>query len=143
LIIVDANLLLYAKLSDLPQHPVARGWLEGELNGPSRVGMPWESLTAFLRIATNPRIFPRPLSSTVAWEQVEEWLELPNVWVPGPVSTHASILGRLIRDTGATAKRIPDAHLAAIAIGHGLTLCTADADFRVYAGLKVCNPVGG
>lgn len=141
MILVDANLLLYAKLADLPQHAAARAWLEGELNAPTRVGLPWESLMAFLRIATNPRIFPRPLGAGEAWEQVEEWLALPNVWVPGPVSTHASIVGRLIRETGATAKLMPDAHLAAIALGHGLMLCTADADFRIFSGLKVFNPV--
>lgn len=141
MILVDANLLLYAKLADVPQHAAARAWLEGELNGSGRVGLPWESLTAFLRIATNPRIFPRPMSAADAWAQVEEWLSLTNVWIPLPVSTHAALLGRLILDTSATAKRIPDAHLAAIALGHGLTMCSADADFRAFKGLKVLNPL--
>lgn len=141
MILVDANLLLYARLADVPQHPRARRWLEDALNGDARVGLPWESLTAYLRIITNPRIFPRPLGIADALAHVEEWLALPNVWTPLPVSTHAELLARLLRDTGATAKRVPDAHLAAIALGHGLTLCTADADFRVFPGLRVLNPL--
>ena len=140
MILLDATLLLYAKLADMPLHEMSRLWLERELTGPGRVGMPWESLTAFLRISTNPRIFPMPLGPSEAWEQVEEWLALPNVWIPQPVDLHANILGGLIRDTGATGKRLPDAHLAALAIGHGLTLCTADTDFRVFRGLKILNP---
>lgn len=141
MILVDANLLLYAKFSNFPQHGTAHSWLDDQINGAARVGLPWESLTAFLRIGTNPRIFERPLSATAAMEQVEEWLAQPAVWVPGPVVNHAAILARLMRDTRATAKLVPDAHLAAIALGHGLTLCTADADFRAFTGLRLHNPV--
>ena len=143
MILVDANLLIYAKLADVPEHPRAHDWLDGQLNSGPRVGLPWESLTAFLRIVTNPRILPKPLTGAEAWAQVEAWLALPTVWTPEPVSTHASLLGRLIREVGATAKRIPDAHLAALALGHGLTLCSADADFRIFPRLKVLNPLQG
>ena len=139
--LVDANLLVYAKLADMPHHAAARDWLEKQFNGASRVGLPWESLSAFLRITTNPRIFPKPLPAEVAWAQVEEWLGLPTVWVPLPVPTHASLFGHLVVETAATAGRVPDAHLAAIAIGHGLTLCSADAGFRIYRGLKLLNPI--
>ena len=81
--------------ADLPQHPVARTRQEQALTG-ARVGLPWESLTAFQRIVTNPRISPRPLTATQAWSQVEEWLALPTVWTPVPGPDHGEILGRLI-----------------------------------------------
>ncbi len=141
MILVDANLLLYAKFSDLPQHPRARVWLEAKLNSPGRVGIPWESCLAFLRLSTNPRLFVRPLSAEDAWEQVLEWLDHPRVWLPHPVEDHSSILGGLITTTQATGNLIPDAHLAALAIGHGLLLCSADTDFARFPALRWENPV--
>ena len=141
MILVDANLLLYAKLADTPQHPAAHRWLDAQLNGASRVGLPWESLTAFLRISTNPRIFPNPMPIAIAWRQVQEWVDLPTVWIPIAGESHAQLLGKLLHETSASANHVPDAHLAALAMGHGATLCSADADFRRYRGLKLLNPL--
>jgi toxin-antitoxin system PIN domain toxin len=84
MILVDANLLLYAKVADYPQHPRAAAWLEARLNAPERVGLLWPSLLAFLRLITHPRLFAQPLSLADAWAQVEEWLALPSVWSPCP-----------------------------------------------------------
>jgi predicted nucleic acid-binding protein len=53
--LVDANLLLYAVDSSSAFHRAACTWLESALNGAPRVALPWQSLTAFLRISTNPR----------------------------------------------------------------------------------------
>ena len=91
--IIDANLLLYTKIADYPQHPAARHWLESQFQSSTRVGLPWSSLLAFLRISTNPRLFKQPLSITAAWQQVGDWLNLPTVWIPAPSSRHAVILG--------------------------------------------------
>lgn len=140
-LLLDVNLLVFAKSAALPQHGAARQWFDETLTGAHRVGLPWETLCGFLRLVTNGRIFPRPMTAEAAWAQVEEWLALPQVWVPGPVPTHAQILGRLVRDHDATSKRVPDAHLAAIAIGHGLCLCSADDDFRQFSGLRFLNPL--
>lgn len=140
MILVDVNVLVYAKNADLPQHEAALTWLERQVNDGVRIGLPWESLAGFLRITTNPRIFPRPLTPQAAMDQVEEWLALPNVWTPIPTSEHARILARLLRETGAAGARIPDAHLAAIAIEHGLTLASGDVGFRAYPGLKYVDP---
>lgn len=141
MILVDANLLVYAKFSDVPQHQGARVFLEGALNAPSRVGLPWPSLLAFLRLASNPRIFAEPLSAGDAWMQVCEWLDHPRVWVPEPTPGHAEILGRLLLEGRARGNLVPDAHLAALAIGHGLTLCSTDSDFARFAGLDWRNPL--
>lgn len=80
--IVDANPLLYARNEDDPNHTRARDWLETALNGPTRIGLTWSSLGAFLRIPTNLRVFADPLSPQAAWQQVESWLDAPRAWVP-------------------------------------------------------------
>ncbi len=141
MILVDANLLLYAKFSDYPIHAAAREWLESVLNGTARVGLPWESLTAFVRISTNPRLVSTPLGVSDAWSQVEEWLQLAVVWVPGPTENHAKLLGDLLRKTASAGNLVPDAHLAAIALGHGLLLCSTDRDFSRFDGLRLQNPL--
>jgi len=76
LILVDANLLIYAVNGGAPRHAVAKTWLDARLNGPARVGLPWASLLAFQRLVTNPRIFPRPLGMGSAWKQVDAWLSV-------------------------------------------------------------------
>jgi toxin-antitoxin system PIN domain toxin len=140
-ILVDANLLVYARVSSLPQHPVARKWLDEQLNGTTRVGLPWPSLLGFLRILTNPRIFERPESIASAWRQVESWLNCPTVWIPLPTDGHRSVLATLLAHLGGGANLIPDAHLAALAIEHGLTLCSTDGDFARFRGLRWLNPL--
>jgi toxin-antitoxin system PIN domain toxin len=141
MILVDANLLLYATIEDYRQHPAARMWLEGRLNGKERVGLPWESLLAFCRIATNPRLFRCPLSVDMAWSQVVRWLEVPVVWIPLPTDRHASLLGRLLITANAAANLVPDAHLAALAMEHGLVLCSTDEDYKRFKGLNFENPL--
>lgn len=143
MILVDANLLIYAKFSDLPQHEAARSWLEQTLGSPGRAGFPWQSLLAFLRLATNPRLFEAPLAIGPAWVQVEEWIAHPRVWIPEPTRDHRKILGPLLEATQATANLVPDAHLAALAIGHGLTLYSSDSDFARFPGLDWTNPISG
>jgi len=65
-ILLDANVLLYAHVEDFPQHEAAHRWLDAQLSGRTRVAMPWESLLAFMRLVANPRLFPRPASSAEA-----------------------------------------------------------------------------
>ncbi len=141
MILTDANLLLYTKFSDLPRHAPARAWLEERLSSRVRLEIPWASAVAFLRLATNPRLFGRPLAPPGAWAQVAEWLGHPRVWIPQPKDEHAAILGGLLEATRASANLVPDAHLAAIAIEHGLTLAGADSDFARFPGLEWTNPL--
>jgi uncharacterized protein len=133
--------LLYAKHASFPEHEAARRWFDDRLNGPDRVGLPWESLLAFLRLSTNPRLFPRPLSMAAAWAQVTEWLALDSTWIPVSTVQHETILGRLLEPGGITPKLVMDAHLAALSIEHGLVLCSADADFARFEGLRWQNPL--
>ena len=141
MILVDANLLLYAKLSSFPEHQRAHDWLDDRLNGADRVGLPWPSLLAFLRLSTNTRLFPSPLSMAAAWQQVREWSALATTWCPVPGEDHEDVLDGLLRPGGITPKLVMDAHLAALAIEHGLALCSADGDFARFPGLRWSNPL--
>ncbi len=141
MILVDANILIYATDPRSDWHEKARTWLDTQLNGGIRVGLPWQSLLAFLRIVTNPRVFDRPLSLTAAWRHIEEWLDWENVWIPVPGPAHRSILSELLVNLGGGPNLIPDAHLAALAIEHGLTLCSNDGDFARFRALRWTNPL--
>lgn len=141
MILVDANLLVYAFAKDLPQHERARAWLDDQLNGSARVGMPWESLLAFVRLVSNPRIFERPATVTRAWQQVLEWLTVEPTWIPQATGTHAKVLTELLGEIGGRANLVPDAHLAALAIEHGLTVCSSDGDFARFSGIRWINPL--
>lgn len=141
MILVDANLLLYAKISDYPQHDRARAWLDERLNEPSPVALAWPSLLAFLRISTHRRLFSRPLGIDAAWRQVEAWLALPQVWIPTPSDRHRSLLSELLRDLSVVGGLVMDAHLAALALEHGLRLCSTDGDFGRFPGLRWENPL--
>jgi len=105
------------------------------------VGLPWASLLAFVRLVSNPRIFTRPESVTRAWAQVEQWLDCSPVWIPQPTERHREVLGPLLRAQGNKANLVPDSHLAALAIEHGLTLRTTGGDFARFPGLRWQNPL--
>jgi uncharacterized protein len=139
--LVDANILLYAVDSESVHHEQAATWLSEQLNGNHRVGLPWESLTAFVRIATHPRAAARPMTAADAWELVEDWLAVPTAWVPLPTEQHASVLGSLLTKYRLAGNLVPDAHMAALAIEHGLTLCSADTDFARFSEIRWLNPV--
>ena len=141
--LVDANMLLFAVDAESPHHGRAATWLTAQLNGDRRVGLPWESLSAFVRIATHPRATRSPLAPPEAWRFVEEWLELPVVWVPVPADEHASVLGALITKYRLAGNLVPDGHLAALAIEHGLELASADTDFARFTELRWVNPLAG
>jgi toxin-antitoxin system PIN domain toxin len=140
-ILIDANVLLYAAHQSAPEHERARTWLDDRLSGTPRVGLPWPSLLAFIRLATNPVIWRQPATMARAWTQVEEWLAAESAWIPAPGEQHAEILGTLLKDSSITSRLVPDAHLAALAIEHGLTLCSTDGDFARFPGLKWENPL--
>ncbi len=140
MILVDTNILVYAHVRDYPQHETARSWLDDRLRGTARVGLPWPSLLGFVRLVTNPRLFPRPESPADAWSQVESWLDAEPAWVPVPTDRHQVVLSALLPAiTGPNL--VPDAHLAALAIEHGLAVASADGDFARFPDLRWENPV--
>jgi uncharacterized protein len=112
-----------------------------QLNGPIRVGLPWASILAFLRVVTNPRVLGRPSPTAQAWNQVVAWLGCGPVWVPHPTEQHRDILGQLLGLAGIQANLVHDADLAALAIEHGLILCSTDGDFARFPGLRWQNPL--
>lgn len=139
--LVDTNVLLFAVDANSHFHASARTWLTNVLNGPQRVGLPWQVLGAFVRIATNPRASERPLSPQAAWTHVEDWLALGTVWVPNPTEHHSRVLGSLITSYQLRGNLITDAQLAALAIEHGLTVCSADTDFARFGEIRWVNPL--
>ena len=141
MILIDVNLLVYAWDQGSPYHEVARSWLDQRLCETTRVGLPWQSTLGFLRVVTNSRIFAHPATIGQAWQQVEEWLSPGNVWIPQAGNGHSMVLGQLLRNLGGGSNLIPDAHLAALAMEHGLTLCSSDGDFARFQGLRWMNPL--
>jgi toxin-antitoxin system PIN domain toxin len=140
-ILVDANLLLYAYNPRAADHEASKRWLEASLSGQPFVRFAWLSLWAFLRISTNPRVFERPLTMTEAEAAVAAWLAQPVAGILDPGERHWDILRALARDGQTSGPLVMDAALAAIAIEHGATLCTTDRDFARFDGLKWENPL--
>ena len=138
--LVDANILLYATDRDSRFHEPCRHWMEEALNGDRRVALPWLSLSAFLRIATNPRALDQPLSPADAWEVVDAWLDAEPVWCPEPGSGHRAILRRLVTEHDLRGNLVSDAVLAALCEEHGLSIVSADSDFARFPHLEWINP---
>jgi len=140
-ILVDVNLLVYATNTSAIQYAAAREWLDRQLVDTPRVGLPWTALLGFLRLSTSGRIVKRPLTMAAAWNQVSQWLSCDPVWIPTPSERHVEVLGKLLAEPGVHGNLVTDAHLAALAIEHGLTLCSTDGDFARFSGLKWLNPL--
>ena len=140
MILLDANLLIYAHVASFPQHERAQNWLDSRLTGGGRIGLPWASILAFMRIVTNPRVFERPEPMAEAWRQIEAWLDVDDVWIPEATPRHRKVLADLVQ--GITrANLVPDAHLAALSIEHGLVVCSSDGDFARFPGVAWENPL--
>lgn len=139
--LVDANLLLYAVNSAAPQHQAARRWLDSVLSGTEEVGFAWPVILAFLRIATHPGLFPRPLSVQAATSKMDAWLQPSVARVVDPSTEHWTHFAELLRRTQCTGNLIQDAHLAALATERGATLYSTDADFSRFPGLQWLNPL--
>lgn len=139
--LVDVNILLYASIASFREHEPARDWLDGHLGGTARVGLPWATLLGYLRIATNSRLFAPSISMETAWGRVSNWLSAKSAWVPQPTDRHAEVLAGLLKEPGVRGDVVPDAHLAALALEHGLILCSTDRDFARFPGLRWENPL--
>jgi toxin-antitoxin system PIN domain toxin len=138
--VLDANILLYAYNSDSAHHEVCRVWLEDVFNGMEPVALPWQTLLAFVRIATNPRASAHPISIEQACNIVDRWLEQPNVTLSQPSERFWPILRKQLTDAQVSGPLVTDAALAALALEYGATLCSTDHDFRRFRGLKLLDP---
>jgi len=138
--IIDLNILIYAVNENSPRHEKARTWLETQMNGTESIGLPWIVILGFLRIMTNGRIFPHPLTESQAVEIIDSWLSNPLVHIPSPKPTHWNLLKELVSECGTAGNLTSDVHLAAIAIEHAAKLYTLDADFSRFKGLRLQKP---
>lgn len=141
MILVDANILLYAEDKKSPFHDKARIWWDAQLSGDYPVCLTWMVILAFLRLSTNRKVFETPLTSEQATKRVQSWMAQPCVRIVDPTSKHWEILQKLIVEGQAVANLISDAHLAALAIEHGCTLYSTDTDFSRFPSLKWKNPL--
>ena len=139
--IVDLNVLLYAVNSDAAAHERVRAWWEAALNGEETIGLPWIVLLGFLRLATNPRVFPRPLVPDAAAARVDKWLAQPNVRVVPEKDDQWKVLKSLLHQSGMAGNLTTDAHLAALALTRDASLVSCDTDFARFKGLRLENPL--
>ena len=142
MILVDANILIYAIDRDSPHHERARRWLEETLSGDAWVGLPWIVILAFIRVTTRSGIVRSPLPLDQALAFVDSWLRQPHVTAVGPGEHHWSILSNLLRSNGTAGNLTSDAHVAALALEHGCIVASADSDFRRFSGVTHVNPLG-
>lgn len=139
--LIDVNLLIYAANASAPRHSGARDWLNETLSGSETIALPWSVLLAFLRITTNPKVMTTPLSARQAVSYVDGWLALHVVTTPAPTNRHTGIVLQLLEATGVGGNLVSDAHLGALAIEHGATLCSCDNDFGRFPGLNWVDPL--
>ena len=141
MILVDANLLLYAEDSLSEHHETARNWWDTQLSGSEAVALCWPVLTAFIRIGTNARLHKRPLTLKEAIERVQSWIDQPCVRIIQASEQHWELFQKMLRVGNATANLVSDARLAALAVEHNCVLHSTDTDFARFRGLKWKNPI--
>lgn len=140
MIIIDTNLLIYAYNRDAPWHAVAANWLESVFSS-EEIGLPEVVLIGFIRIVTQPRILPQPISPAQSIALVDSWLALPNVrLLLGTPESFRRCLNS-IKEVGVAGNLCTDAQIAALATIYRATIATVDTDFQRFAGLKLLNPL--
>ena len=141
MILVDANILLYAEDQLSPRHVAARAWWDSQLSGSQPVCLCWIVLDAFIRIVTNSRVFEHPLSLDQALFRVQSWMDQPCVRIVHPSDRHWSVFRKMLLEGQAVANLVPDAHLAALALEQGCELISTDSDFSRFPGIRWSNPL--
>ncbi len=139
--IIDLNILIYAVNSATAQHGKIRTWWEKAVNSEEPVGLAWVVVNGFLRLTTNPRIFPNPMPFEEALDRIDGWLKHPNIRLVRETERHWSILRALLQEAGCAGNLTTDAHLAALAISYGATLASCDHDFSRFKGLRWEDPL--
>jgi toxin-antitoxin system PIN domain toxin len=141
MIILDANVLLYAYDATALHHAEARTWLENVFSGGTPVGMPWQTVGAFLRIVTNPRLPGQRFTMEDAIAVIDTWFQQPNVRFLAPGENHWQILREELLEGQVRGPLVTDAQLAALTIEYGGVLQTTDRDFARFTGLRWNNPL--
>ncbi|MGB2634198.1 MAG: type II toxin-antitoxin system VapC family toxin [Candidatus Acidiferrum sp.] len=141
MIVLDANILLYAYDSSSTQHSQARTLIERIFSEDQIVGIPWQTVSAFLRIVTNPTLPGQRFSIEEASSVIDQWLEQPNVRFLAPAEEHWSVLRRLLVSGQVRGPMVTDAQLAALALENGGELYSTDRDFSRFKELRWSNPL--
>jgi hypothetical protein len=140
-IALDSNVLVYARRTEAPHHDQARALLARLAEGEEPWALFWPCLYEFLRVVTHPRVFDPPTSIDRALEDLESLLDSPSLQLLGEGPAHRSHLVRAVRGGAASGNLVPDAHIAALAVEHGVReLLSADRDFARFPGLRVRDP---
>jgi len=140
-IVIDANLLLYAYGASSAHHEKARAWLQDVLSGAETVGLAWQTIAAFIRISTDPRVPGFRRSAQEALAAVNEWLQLPTVRVLAPGDQYWHLFQEMIVEGQASGPLVSDAEIAALTMEYGGVLHTMDRDFARFPGLRWVNPL--
>lgn len=133
----DTNLLVYAINDASPLRPQASRWLEGAFNSDAGVGFAWLALIGFVRLTTQRAVLPTPLTVVQALGLMDDWLTHPRAKILSPTARHADLLAKFLLVAGSAGNLTNDAHLAALAVEHDVTLGTFDRDFKKFPGVKV------
>jgi hypothetical protein len=128
-IVLDANVLVYAYDSTSDRHAGVRAWLERILNGDEAVGLPLVSALAFIRIVTNPAVMDQPMPPVDAVEVIASIVSRRAVTVLEPTERHWEVLAQLVATGKAKGPLVMDAHIAALALERGGRVATTDRDF--------------
>jgi uncharacterized protein len=138
---IDANVLLYASDASSAFHEPALTFLRRCAEGPELLYVPWLVVMAYLRIATHPAIFGRPLSPAEAMGNVESLLQRPNVRTLGENDGFWEVYRQVTSRVLVRGNLVPDAHLVALLIQNGvMTVWTHDRDFQKFPGIRVRDP---
>ena len=140
MILPDVNILVHAHNADSAVHLAARQWWDKCLAGPEGIGLAWATLLGFIRLTTNRKVVARPLPVRDVMARIQSWLELPHVHLAQPSDAHFVRLRTELERLGTAANLTTDAHLAVLAMERGYVLCTTDADFARFPGLRWINP---
>ena len=142
MIFPDVNLLVYAHDETSESHRPASVWLRSTLMS-DQVFFSWHTITGFLRITTNPRIFRNPMTLAQAIQIVDSWLELENTHLVFLEKKNWPLFSSILIDGQANGDLVMDAHLAAMAASCGAKLASTDRDFLRFPGIQVINPIKG
>jgi toxin-antitoxin system PIN domain toxin len=142
--VVDTNILLYAANKDAPEHGAASRFLKKAVASPERWYLTEGIVYEFLRVTTHPKVFPRPLAAAEALSFVRSLLESQAFEVLAAGEKHWHALGEVVAGLRRPSGNLFfDVRTAALMREHGIReIYTADADFKLFTGIKVINPVG-
>lgn len=90
---------------------------------------------------THPKVFDPPSRMATLLEDLEQLFDSPSLTLLGDGPAHPGHLRRMVAGGGVSGNLVHDAHIAALAIEHGVReLLTLDRDFDRFPGLRTRHP---